>query len=509
MRRRKQILRWTLGIATLLVVVALIVAGRPALHLLRVSASDRDKLPPAPAGHVDDASRQNLTQVHEVVEVADDYVGGEAQLKQLLQRARDEGLRVSIAGSRHTMGGHTIYPGGIAIDMTTFDGFELDESKYVLHTQAGATWAQIIAYLDTHGRSVAIMQSNNSFTVGGSISANCHGWPPNHPPIASTVRSFRLMRADGSIVRCSRGENAELFSLVLGGYGLFGIILDVDLDVVPNESYEIDRQVIAADALPEVFHEQVLRRADAAMAYARLRVTEERFLEDAVLNVYRRHERSATDIPELGATALPAVKRSVFRGSAGSEYGKRLRWNAEVALSDRLAEQYASRNQLLNDPVDLYQDRSEDTVDILHEYFVPPQRFGAFLSAMRAIIPKHHGDLLNVTVRHVAEDHDTFLRYADREMYALVLLFCQQRTEEGDAQMQAMTRDLIDAALQLGGRYYLPYRLHATVEQFDAAYPPGRQFFELKRKYDPQELFQNEFYVKYGRGGNVAPKSDD
>ena len=45
------------------------------------------------------------------------------------------------------------------------------------------------------------------------------------------------MKADGIIVRCSRNENAELFSLALGGYGLFGVILDVDLQVVPNERY--------------------------------------------------------------------------------------------------------------------------------------------------------------------------------------------------------------------------------------------------------------------------------
>ena len=84
----------------------------------------------------------------------------------------------------------------------------------------------------TRGRSVAVMQSNNSFTVGGSLSVNCHGWQYGRAPIASTVESFRLMKADGSIVRCSREENAELFSLVLGGYGLFGIILNAELRVV-------------------------------------------------------------------------------------------------------------------------------------------------------------------------------------------------------------------------------------------------------------------------------------
>jgi FAD/FMN-containing dehydrogenase len=80
----------------------------------------------------------------------------------------------------------------------------------------------------------------------------------------------------------------------------------------------------------------------------------------------------------------------------------------------------------------------------------------------------------------------------------LVLLFVQARSPAGEAQMAAMTRDLINAALDCDGRYYLPYRLHATSEQFNRAYPRAREFFELKRLHDPDELFQNQYYIKYG-----------
>jgi hypothetical protein len=68
-----------------------------------------------------------------------------------------------------------------------------------------------------------------------------HAGQFNRPPIDSTVESFRLMLAVGKIVKCGRKENHELFSLVLGGYGLFGIILDADLRVVPNEKYRTER----------------------------------------------------------------------------------------------------------------------------------------------------------------------------------------------------------------------------------------------------------------------------
>jgi FAD/FMN-containing dehydrogenase len=77
------------------------------------------------------------------------------------------------------------------------------------------------------------------------------------------------------------------------------------------------------------------------------------------------------------------------------------------------------------------------------------------------------------------------------------MLFNQPRDNAGDEAMERLTQELIDASLKAGGRYYLPYRLHATVEQFERAYPQAGEFLRLKNKYDPDGIFQNEFYRKY------------
>ncbi len=487
-------------IAAAIAIALLATFGRSAGHLLLAALRDRDQRQATPAGFADDASRLNLTKVADVMGVAHEAAAAETQIAALLQRAREQHLPVSIAGLRHTMGGHTIAPGGLVIDMRSFNRFELDERTNILHTQAGARWDEIIPYLDVRGRSIEIMQSNNSFTVGGSISANCHGWQPNRPPIVSSVMAMRVMKADGAIVRSSRDENAELFSLVAGGYGLFGIILDVDLRVVPNELYRMRRIVMDADDLPAALQREVMGNDQVGMAYARLCVSPDtdEFLRAAALNVFEQAPCEASEIPRLEAASLTGLKRTVFRGSAGSAYGKQLRWELETLLSDRLSSEYVSRNQLLSDPVELYQNQSASSTDILHEYFVPPARFAEFVGRMRAISPEHGGDLLNVTVRHVLEDHDALLRYADREMLGLVLLFNQQRSDAGEMQMREMTRALIDAAIACDGRYYLPYRLHATKEQFRAAYPQGDEFFALKRKYDPDGVLANQFFVMYG-----------
>jgi FAD/FMN-containing dehydrogenase len=84
-------------------------------------------------------------------------------------------------------------------------------------------------------------------------------------------------------------------------------------------------------------------------------------------------------------------------------------------------------------------------------------------------------------------------------MFGFVMLFNQSRTMKDDERMEKMTQELIKAAIECGGRYYLPYRLHATKAQLLEAYPQASAFFEFKRTYDPDELFQNQFYIKYGR----------
>ena len=90
----------------------------------------------------------------------------------------------------------------------------------------------------------------------------------------------------------------------------------------------------------------------------------------------------------------------------------------------------------------------------------------AFVDAAGTAILKNKANLLNVTIRSVEKDHDSLLRYAPEQRMAFVMLFHQRRTQAAEKAMEILTGQLIEAALKLGGTYYLPYRLHATPDQF-------------------------------------------
>ena len=192
------------------------------------------------------------------------------------------------------------------------------------------------------------------------------------------------------------------------------------------------------------------------------------------------------------------MRREVFRAQIGSQAGKAERWKLEKKFGETTQAKFFSRNNLLNEAAEVYQEQNADRSDILHEYFIPHDRFEDFLAKTRSIVPKYAVDLLNVTVRDVKEDKDSFLRYADCDMFGFVMLFNHPRNAAADKEMETFTQEMLGAALSSGGRHYLTYRLHASVDQFRRAYPRADEFFAKKREYDPEGIFDNQFYRKYG-----------
>jgi FAD/FMN-containing dehydrogenase len=446
---------------------------------------------------LDDASRMNPTPIaRQAVIGSREEAVLLSEMRATLGEAISTGRPIALGGARHSMGGQSLPRFGIATSLSAAT-VEPDTAAKSYRVSAGARWRDVIRALDGIGFSPAVMQSNHDFSVGGSFSVNAHGWPVPFGPLGSTVRRFRLMLADGSVLSCSPTENAEMFRLAIGGYGLFGIVIDVELAMVNNAMLIPRVQRLAADALAP----RLLALAgDPAvrMLYGRLSVARKDFLQDALLVDYRPSPRQPQHPPPARhSAALAYAERKLFRAQTGSERGKQARWLAETKLMPRLERIAVSRNTLLDTPVAALADRDAGRTDILHEYFVPPSRLADFLAACRRIIPAHRQDLLNVTLRYVDADPVSVLAYAPQRRIAAVMLFVQKRSSEADDDMRAMTTELIDAALAAGGSYYLPYRLHARPEQLRAAYPRLDEFIAAKRRLDPQLRFRNAFWDTY------------
>jgi FAD/FMN-containing dehydrogenase len=446
---------------------------------------------------LDDASRLNATPISRqaiLTSVEENKLVQE--LRATLGEAASEGRPIALGGARHSMGGQSLPRNGIATSFA-MPTIEPDSKGRTYRVSAGARWRDVIRALDPIGFSPVVTQSNHDFSIGGTLSVNAHGWPVPFGPFGSTIRRFRLMLADGSVVTCSESDNPELFRLAIGGYGLFGIVIDAELAMIENSSLRLNSELMPAEAFAPRFI-ALAAGSSVRMMYGRLSLARENFLREAMLVNFALLQPQPDRLPApKNSSAFSYLTRSIFRAQTGSDRGKRARWAAETRLMPRLGHDAVTRNTLLDEPVAAFKDDVPSRTDILHEYFVPPDRFNDFLAACHAIIPSHRQDLLNVTLRYVAADSSSVLAYAPQPRIAAVMLFVQQRTGEADDDMRAMTVKLVDRVLALGGSYYLPYRLHASRAQMRLAYPRLDEFIAAKRRYDPQLRFRNALWDTY------------
>jgi len=394
------------------------------------------------------------------------------------------------------MGGQSLPRDGVALTLNARAApIAVDKHSNSYTVSAGARWSEVIAALDPHGLSPAVMQSNNDFGVAGTLSVNAHGWPAPYGPFGTTVRSFRIMLATGDVATCSRTENPELFALAIGGYGLFGVILDVELSLAENVLLRPSFEVLPAAKFAPRMAEAVDQDSSIRMAYGRLSVHSDGFLREALLGTYRSAPGAAPPVSSGGV--MLALSREIFRAQIGSDVAKRTRWYAETQIGPRAATAPVSRNRLLNEPVARLAGRDRRRTDILHEYFLPIGRLEDFLVVAREVIPASSQELLNVTLRFLEEDRTSALAYARGRRIAAVMLFSQEMTKPQEIDMRALTQRLIDAALECGGSFYLPYRLHARRDQIDRAYPQLGDFLAAKRRYDSGLLFRNLMWDRY------------
>jgi len=127
---------------------------------------------------------------------------------------------------------------GVVADCTGLDRFiAFDSASGLVTCEAGVSFADIIAVFLPRGWFVPTTPGTKFVTVGGAIAADVHG--KNHHRVGSFgnfVEWIDLLIADGSIVRCSRHAEPELFFATLGGMGLTGLVLAAAFRLVKVET---------------------------------------------------------------------------------------------------------------------------------------------------------------------------------------------------------------------------------------------------------------------------------
>ncbi len=417
---------------------------------------------------------------------------------------------ISIGGGRYSMGGQTATPDGVQLDLREFRGVvAFDSAARTITVHSGTRWREVQEAIDPAGLAVKIMQTYNTFTVGGALSVNAHGRYIGQGPLARSVHALTLVLADGRVVRTSPQERPELFYGVIGGYGALGVIADVTLDLAPDTRVErVDSTLPVASYL----------------AYFRSRVQPDTGVIFHNADLYPPAYETVHAVSYV-ATTLPVTvperiqprdqaswtHRLAYKTITSGRVGKWIRQHILDPLMFRGNPVTWRNYEASYDVSELEPASRERSTYVLQEYFVPADSLPVFVPRLRRILQSHRVNAVNVSIRHALPDPGTTLAWAPNEVFAYVLYYKQGTGPEAEQVVGRWTRELIEAAIQSGGRYYLPYQPLATRAQFARAYPGATALFAVKRRVDPTDKFTNTLWDLYepDRQGQFADVSAD
>jgi FAD/FMN-containing dehydrogenase len=431
-------------------------------------------------------------------------------LRDVLRNTRARGGSLAVSGSRHAMGGQQFLEGQTLLDMRGLNRvLHVDCDRGLVTAEAGIDWPTLIdgylqaqrsAFPDQPPRwGIAQKQTGaDRLTLGGALSANVHGRGLMMKPIVGDVESFRVMNADGEIIECSRKVNNSLFAAAIGGYGLFGPIVDVTLRLAPRT--KLRRVVRVIDIEDAVNAAQ--RRIDAGYIYGDFQFdvspTSPEFLTKGVFSCYQPVSIE-TPLTESARELSPEAWDQLLyfahtdKKSAFEKYAQHyLATDGQIYWSD--LHQLSVYSDGYHQRLDQRLGSSCPGSEMITELYVPPDQLVDFLRSAARLLSERGSSVIYGTIRLIRKDDETLLPWA-REFYTCVIVNLHvDHTPAGIAHAGESFRSLIDLAISRGGSFYLTYHRFIDRSQIVAAYPRIGEFLALQKSRDPSGLFSSTWH---------------
>lgn len=430
----------------------------------------------------------------------------------VLDLARREGSSVGLRGAGQSYGDAALNDGQICLDVSRLNRvLAWDPVRGVIRVEPGVTIRQLWQYVLEDGWWPPVVPGTSHVSLGGAVAMNVHGknnWKAG--PIGDHVREIVLLLPGGERVRASRTENADLFRAAIGGFGMLGCILEIELQLHHVASGDLLVEPIRARDLGEMLGvvESRMGEADYLVGWV------DCFARGRALGRGLVHQGRYVDGPDGGFSAALTLRR------------------AHQELPDALlgvlpkSQAWRLMRAMFNPPVM----RAINTVKYLqgalhahHTYRQPLVQFSFLLDFFpgwglaygpygmiqyQSFVPAAHAErvfrrqielaqeagivpLLGVLKRHRP---DEFLMSHAVEGYSLALEF--KRTRGNREPLRDLTRRFDDLVNEAGGRFYFAKDGTLTRESIRPLLAEDRahRFAELKRRYDPDALLQTDLY---------------
>jgi len=366
-----------------------------------------------------------------------------------------------------------------------------DADAGIVICEGGVGLNELVDALLPKGWFLPVTPGTKFVTVGGAIANDVHGKNHHRDGVFSNFISwFDLLLADGSVLRCSREENADAFWATIGGAGLTGIILTVELSLLRVESayMKIDFKqckdfddVLASMAESDERYRYSVSWVDVLARGARLGRSflanaDHASLADLPKNIQQplvTHPARKLAVPfEFPSWAINPLSIRIFNEATyrthPSREGRIVSYDSYFYPLDRIHNWnrvYGKRGFTQYQAV-FPTDQVEGIREMLEK--LSASSLGSYLSVLKRMGPQGDG----------------YLSFPF-EGYTLTL----------DLPFRKGTEPLFDEldrlVLNRGGRLYLAKDVTTKAEVFQAMYPRLDAFREIKTKLDPNGRFSS------------------
>jgi len=147
--------------------------------------------------------------------------------------ARENGLELSIRGGGHNIAGSALCDNGVLIDLSNMKTVSVDAQNRRASVEPGATLGDFDKAVQAHG--LATPTGINSTTgIAGLTLGGGFGWlTRKYGMTIDNLVAADMVTADGRKVQVSEDENADLFWAIRGGGGNFGVVTRFEFALYP------------------------------------------------------------------------------------------------------------------------------------------------------------------------------------------------------------------------------------------------------------------------------------
>ena len=394
----------------------------------------------------------------------DDVVGA-------LALARRSGLAVSVRGGGHNVAGRAVAEGGVMIDLAEMRSTAVDPERRTATAQGGARWGELNDATADHGLAVTggLVSTTGvaGYTLGGGL-----GWlMAKHGLAADNLVGAEIVTAAGEVLQVDADTHPDLLWALRGGGGNFGVATALTYRVHPVAMVTgglIAHPIEAAGDLLRFYRQAVAGASDDLSVFAGLvPAPDGSGAKLTALVVFHAGDEEAAErelapfkafgsplVVEVGRMPYPAMNTML---DAGFPDGALNYWLSAFA-----------------------DDLGDELIDTAVE------RFAAVPSPMTPMLFEHfHGAVTRVGATETAVPHR-------RPGWNLLIPSLWTDAAATEANI-GWTRDTF-AALRphLGRRRWLNYLGDDQADDAirDAYGPNLARLREVKRRYDPENVFQ-------------------